>query len=407
MRHDHQRPGNFLWMTVGLGKTYCVLSHLRYLQSQHCLPPYIIYTLPASAMKSVVEEITAFDLPVQVLYPLKTSVSARHPLRALIRQGTDIAPKPYVVNVIEHDHLRLCEETLLQHAPAAVVVVDEVHKALNATKRTSVALELSRLSRDFIALTGTPVVDEKTHKLMWWFEQLVDFEVNEANFWTAANGTVAKRATTKIPINAQEVLAEWTPEEERLYLALAPPRLGGKNATLSGRVFTELMALSYEAATREMVEQVRQLLPLGGVFVVVQHAQHMQTLRQLLVKRRVVAAADVVCLDKTQSILLTDEAVEARTVPDYKVVLTTIRKCEGYTLTRLKGMVTSVYPSNNATREQLEGRINRIGQKATQLNIRTVHCGILTYILQHHKDARSLSQVLQTLADDVDLPQAK
>ena len=61
--------------------------------------------------------------------------------------------------------------------------------------------------------------------------------------------------------------------------------------------------------------------------------------------------------------------------------------------------------NNNATREQIEGRINRIGQKAKELHIRTVHCGILTFILQHHKDARSLSQVLQTLADEVALPQ--
>jgi len=50
-------------------------------------------------------------------------------------------------------------------------------------------------------------------------------------------------------------------------------------------------------------------------------------------------------------------------VPDYKVVIVTKRKAQGYTLTRLSVMLTSVYPSNNATREQLAGRINRLGQK--------------------------------------------
>ena len=404
-RHEDQRPGNFLWMTVGLGKTYCVLSHLKYLQGKGCLPPYIVYTLPASAMRSVVEEICAFGLEVEVLVPLKSAVRSDHPLRRFIRQGPTVAPSPFVVSVIEHDHLRMCEAALLQCAPNAFVVVDEVHKALNATKRTSVALEMSRLSRDFVALTGTPVVDEKTHKLMWWFEQLVEFEVNDANFWTAANGMVAKRETTRIPINYDEVVAEWSKEEEAEYMRLAPVRLGGKNSSVNPRVFTELMTLSYRAATREMVNQVRHLLVHGGVFVVTHTVDHMDEVHRLLLQKGVVRARDVFCLDKTNSILLTDDAVAAGKTRDYKVVLTTVRKCEGYTLTRLKSMVTSVYPSNNATREQIEGRINRIGQKAKELHIRTVHCGILTFILQHHKDARSLSQVLQTLADEVALPQ--
>ena len=63
-------------------------------------------------------------------------------------------------------------------------------------------------------------------------------------------------------------------------------------------------------------------------------------------------------------------------------------------------MITSVYPSNNATREQLEGRINRLGQKVDPLLYITVHVGILTLILEHHKSAKSLSAALQSLAED-------
>jgi len=64
-------------------------------------------------------------------------------------------------------------------------------------------------------------------------------------------------------------------------------------------------------------------------------------------------------------------------------------------------MVSSVYPSNNATREQIEGRINRIGQKEKTIIYRIVHAGILTRILQNHNDAKSLSLALQSLADDI------
>jgi hypothetical protein len=64
-------------------------------------------------------------------------------------------------------------------------------------------------------------------------------------------------------------------------------------------------------------------------------------------------------------------------------------------------MVTGVYPSNNADREQLEGRINRIGQKSPSVQYITVHTGILTYIMNNHNDARNLSAVLSALAGNI------
>lgn len=76
-------------------------------------------------------------------------------------------------------------------------------------------------------------------------------------------------------------------------------------------------------------------------------------------------------------------------------------KSEGYTLTRLKSMVTSVYPSNNATREQIEGRVVRMGQTAKSVDFVMVHTGILTYIMQRHIDARNLAAVLAKLADEI------
>jgi hypothetical protein len=93
--------------------------------------------------------------------------------------------------------------------------------------------------------------------------------------------------------------------------------------------------------------------------------------------------------------------VEGRQVHDYKVVVTTMYHAAGYTLTRLKSMITSVYPSNEATRQQILGRVVRIGQKAKAVDIVTVHCGILSYMLEKHKDARNLSSVLKSLAQDI------
>jgi hypothetical protein len=88
----------------------------------------------------------------------------------------------------------------------------------------------------------------------------------------------------------------------------------------------------------------------------------------------------------TDSINLDDEAV-----PDYKVVIVPIRHAEGYTLTRL-----SVYPSNNATCEQIARRINRVSQKHDTVIHNIVHVGILTSILKNHTVLQYLVMMQRT-----------
>ena len=64
-------------------------------------------------------------------------------------------------------------------------------------------------------------------------------------------------------------------------------------------------------------------------------------------------------------------------------------------------MVTSVYFSNQATREQLEGRINRIGQTSPNVRIIIYHTGILSYIHEKYEKARTLSEALKGFAGEV------
>ena len=58
-------------------------------------------------------------------------------------------------------------------------------------------------------------------------------------------------------------------------------------------------------------------------------------------------------------------------------------------------MVTSVYPSNEASRTQIEGRINRVNQNSLDVIYDVIHTGILTNILENHNKARSLVKALK------------
>jgi len=402
-RHLLGSKGSFIWVPVGMGKTLSVLSYLKYLKDNHKLPKYVVYTLPESAIKSIIQEIKYFDIPINLIIPLANITKKKGLYKnENITVSNDCLPVPYAINLIEHDHIRRCEETLTEKAPETFFIVDEVHKTLNDTKRTSVALEIAHLSRDFIVLTGTPVIDSNTYKLIGWLEQVVPYEVNTKNFWVAASSMIAKKVNTGVKIDFKEVAASFTVKEEERYRQLVPPALGGTNINPSYNEWKESSDICYDASDREMIKLTNKLLKEGrGVMVVAKDTTHQNTLYDLVLKGTSLKSKDIFRLTGGDSIFLTDEYVKAGKVPDYKVVIVPIRKAEGYTLTRLSAMVTSVYPSNNATREQIEGRINRISQNEKMIIYRTVHIGVLTVILRNHNNAKNLSIALQGLAKEI------
>jgi superfamily II DNA or RNA helicase len=392
--HEHKflrRRGHFLWLKPGSGKTLIVLSYLTYLAQEGLLPPYIIYALPSTAISTIASEAYQFRYPVDLLFPLastKSKLDLTH-----VYTNYSHTPRRYRLTLVDHDHLRLCINQLLEIAPQSIFVVDEVHKALNETKRTSSALELAHNSYKFVAMTGTPVIDNKIYKLIGWFDQIVDFEVNERNFWVAANSMLAKNMETGIKAIDHSVTVLMLNEEEKEYQSYVSPTLGGKNSNPSPKDHEMACQISLQACHREMIAQTLKLVQEGrGVMLVAKDAKDVDVLYALITED--LEESKVFRMVGKISIHLTTKAVKAKQVPDYRVVIVPIKKAEGYTLTHLNAMVTSVYPSNNATREQIRGRIDRLDQERAEIDIYTYHSGVLTYILHHHEEARRLGIAL-------------
>lgn len=409
------KKGNFLWLNVGLGKTLVCMYFLKYLLEEKGLNPeyrsdslreshfafqssleFIIYTLPSSAMGSILAEVQAFGFPVNIVVPLKGKIKER----------VNISSKnfkKYHLNLIEHDHLRRIQDELFEIAPKSIFIIDEVHKALNESQRTMVCLTTAKLSMRFIAMTGTPVIDSNIYKLIWWLAQITPFEVNEKNFLVAVNSMIAKKTNTGVIVNRIDDEIQIPRYYLNEYLPLVPEAMGGINNNATAKDFMKAINLCYEICDFLIVESTNYYVNERneGVMVVARSSEHQNKLFGMISKY--INPNDIFLITKDKSIYLTDESVESGKVHDYKVVITTIRKSEGYTLTRLGAMITSVYPSNNAVRTQIEGRINRIDQQRDEIDIKIVHCGILTYIYQKHQDAKNLESVLATLADDVNM----
>jgi hypothetical protein len=397
--HTRGSRGIFLYQPPGLGKTIQVLYYLKWLAEKIKLPKYVIYSLPSSAIKSVSTEILAMGFEVILILPIKGKKVVDVPDKVKISRECEI--KPGVITLIEHDYLRRCEEELLSVATNSIIVFDEVHKMLRESQRTNISLQLSRLSKEFTVLTGTPVIDNRIYRLIPWLEQIVPVEINEANFWVAAATMVSRKASTGIKTKHEYIEAQFSASEEKKYKKLVPPGLGGSNTTSRLEQIKDATTLSYKVCNREMINQTIGLINEGiGVMMVAATEEHQNVLRDMLIEAGV-KSKRIFCLTNKQSLFLTDEAVKSKSVPKYKVVITTVRHNAGYTLTYLGAFVSSIYPSNQSSRDQLEGRINRIGSTHSVLQYIYIHCGTLTYILNNHDQARSLAIAISDMASEI------
>ena len=211
---------------------------------------------------------------------------------------------------------------------------------------------------------------------------------------------ITQPANTGVKVERTESFAVMTDSEEAEYQSLVPLSLGGTNANPMYEDWRTATEISYDACSREMVKLTNEYVASKRrVMVVAKDTKHQEVLKEMFLASGV-AKKHIFVLKSQDSLYLTSEEVKKPGM-DYKIVIVPIRRAEGYTLIACSVMVSSVYPSNQATRTQIEGRINRIGQKSSNVIYNVVHSGILTTIMQNHNSARSLAKALEQLSEKV------
>lgn len=374
------KTGHLLWMLIGAGKTKIILDYISALIERGQVPNYICFSVPPSTIANLEQEIKiGAGLPYQVL-DMRVGGATR-------------TLKPFMLNIVLHDHMRLggLDQQLLSVAPQMLFIVDEVHLCLNATLRTSIALEVTKLSWDFVGLTGSLIKDQAIEILIDWLSNVVEFEVTPTNYWVALTSIIARRVELHSKIERFPLEVTMTDEVRDRYLSMVPPKLGGTASHLS---FREVFDFCQEVITPTMVavtvHYVRQGLP---VFLIARNVRHQTQMATMLAESGITR---VHLISTHNPIVL--QAGDSREID---VVITTPQHSTGYTLTKIHITVTSVYLSNQATRDQLEGRTYRLGQPSPIVTIITLHAGILSYILRNYDNVRTRAQVLKAFAKEI------
>ena len=385
-KHELGKKGHLIWIPVRFGKTLIFMHYLYYrIVIKRDMPMYCVYTLPISALESIMKEIIFFNVPYQLI-DMATSRNGNKEL------------KPYCINIIYHDHLRMngMDNMVKMCAGKMLFVVDEFHKMLNQTKRTSIALEVARLSNDYIGLSGTVIKDNNIKNLNQWLEQNVEFEVTENNFWVAIGSMISKKLHTKVTVERYNIEAEFEKEEKEEYIKYVPPSIGGLNINNNAADFRNAANLCWNVSNRKIVELAIGYIQHGERIMIVAKDINNQGILKNMLMNKGLHESYIFVINKENKIdyPYTDTR-------NYYVVITTPSYSEGYSLSKLGVMITGVYFGNQATREQLEGRINEPNQGRTKIIIVIVHCGLLTYVLDKYENVRSLSAAVKEIGEKI------
>jgi hypothetical protein len=371
------KRGSMLWMDVGLGKTQIVLSIIGSLIQERRMPKYCFFVLTPSSYANIMGQIRANGLSVNMLDP-----------RAASR---NLSVKANCVNVLNHDHMDDMHALLKSYAANSFFLFDEVHYMFGDSKRSSVALELAKTCNLFVAMSGTLVrnKDIARDNIIEWLGQVVDFEINADNYMIGVASLIAFKK--ELPIKQNRIEVE-VPVLDNSYYDYVDASFGGRSSVVN---YHKAAMICFESVYHGIVERVKEHKRQnhGCVFVVAKDRSMQQRLYDEL------SSFGMRCFAVTSgnSISITS----ASNPQNIEVVIATPRQETGYDVTAAKYMITAPYPSNEASRTQLVGRIVRLSQESPEVFIEIVHCGILTYSMRYHEIARMIAKSLSGMQKDV------
>ena len=421
---------SFLWMLVGQGKT---LTVLRYLEETRATKN-ILWSLPKSAVGSVAAQISEVGWRPMQLYPSRGLLRQHNNHNLPATTHTQLTGAR--VYLIEHDHLRRVTDKLAGQMSQTAFIFDEVHKAMQSgTKRTASALRLARIAKQLVALTGTPIVDKSGYGLIQWLRLCVPFPVSATNLWVAMNSMVS-------PLNTGDVITEdivmqavESVADTVFFKANFPRRTPwyGQTDVPTSDQWRDMRLRTNVIVTNELVRMAAALVQRHPANWRSEHRVaclrekspgnhwHSNSQRPLVVAsdsghavhivnkllQTGVSPDDILCVGgarptvlaatvrHAKTIHLTEQAVMTGEEPPYKVVVAALRYCEGYSLTWMTCLLTGAYPSNQASRTQMRGRINRLDAQRLYKRYYTVLAGVTTITYRYQEAAKLMEDALR------------
>lgn len=308
---------DIVWLPPGAGKTLIIMEYFRKMCEKTAATKYFIWTTVPEAASNLMEQLADSGLPFNLL-----SFNA----------GGNQTFYEKRVNIILHDHLAkidmIRQDEILTNS---TIVIDEFHKCMGKSLRSDAAHELTKIAVRTILMTGTIVRDLKTPgELVEYLASGVRFPVTTHNYVVALGKVVTERVPSMSMISTDAIECNGN-------------------------------------ALERMVEDAKKIVRERklGVFICVDTVDVQNTVANLFTGFSVYRIGTdgkpswgpdyLPVYDSNKNII--PGAVEANGAP--QIVITTKTHAAGYEMNRYVIMFMLLFKSNDATRRQLFGRIDR------------------------------------------------
>ena len=428
---DLNRPQTFRHVSVvpgepGTGKTRSVFLYFLDRIKAGTMLPMCIWATQSGCLPGLMNEAKIMGLATHLMDMRKSAVvpvttkNAIQSSKALDRMEL----KPYCINIIQHDHLRLGGRFMEQVAPyleahQVMFVCDEVHLALSSSIRTQLVMKMFRECERGIAISGTLVKNEDFNALFHLLGMVVPFPVTLHNMFSAVGSLLSCKLDLGIHVKHEVVNAEMSAGEAKQYQQLIREM---RDPTVSCAAWVRhtnfkcALQLCYSACTRRMVAELGGLLKRGHrVFIIAINSAHQAELRdQILLKCKdfMIHSKEIHCITKDLPLDLGgDPSIMGSPESMIRVVITIPRFSVGYNMSSMTALLETVWFSNQNTRSQMYARVRRKNQvvlRAPKPEDRCIHhvtvqAGLLESIRLRYDRIANLEQAIQSFARSISL----
>jgi hypothetical protein len=227
---------------------------------------------------------------------------------------------------------------------------------------------------------------------------MAPFLITPNNFFVAYSHVVQEQERMNFEIHSTSVRMDVCSENNE-YWDLLPESLAGRNRKrLEAADLNKLMEHAQAEASDKMVSiAVERIARRDCVFLVAKNARHVDSLAEKLGRAGI---TNVYCIRaRSDAISLTEQTMQlGGAYKRYDCVISSNAICTGYSVTIANVQIGTLYFSNSAVREQMRGRIKRLGSKWTKLSYITVLCGKIMDLVDKRYDlSDSFASVLRDL----------
>jgi hypothetical protein len=381
-----ERRSEMICLQPGSGKTLIILEYLRWCIANGCMTKYVLWTVPQAAFMNIISQ------------------CARAGFRCY-ELGSGEMPKEGVINLLPHTKIiKLNSEIIDTLGGDMTLIIDEFHTCMSGgTVRNDITIELAKAAYRVISVSGT-VYKNKTSgtDLARFLALAVDFAVHAENYCVALGMMISRPVPSKsslvrtivhIPAGDEDKfiryyrkILEITQEKVRENIGVI---IGAADAGSADEIAAVLMGHGIRVRVKRTGDDTNYEPkdhpdPRGPGFIA-KNANDYDAIGDELV----LTAGAAYPMGSAATSQWTSHML-----PQAVIVPMKEGNVAGYNLNRYRFMIIPAWSSNQATRGQFEGRIDRVDNDARIIEYVAIFCEEDRSIFeQHEMDRRRADRI--------------